>query len=116
MLFVSPVEPHKLDIDIGDAVKENTVKLVKCKASSANPHSSVDMRFFIGGIEQIYTKHEEIPKPGSDNGTEKTFVYPLTTDRGQNGKMAKCRLQWNGIYTEMEAEARLIIRCEYIKV
>ena len=93
---------------IEKAVKENTETLVECEVSSSNPASL--MEFYIGGIKQKYSK--QIQTPGSDNGINKTFVFVFTTDRSQNGKKARCRLQWNGTYIKNETEFILNITCE----
>ena len=109
--FVVPVSPDGLEVDIGNAVKENTEKSVKCKASSSNPASLVDMEFFIDEIKQTYKLPQVNKINGSNSGLVKTFAFTFTTDRSQNGKIAKCSLKWNGTYLT-KAEVNLNITCE----
>ena len=109
--FVLPVSPNRLEIDIGNAVMEHTEKSVTCKASSSNPASLVDMEFFIDGMKQTHILPQVNQINGSNSGLDKIFDYTFTTDRSQNGKIAKCSLKWNGTYLT-KAEANLNITCE----
>ena len=98
-------------MDITDPVMENTNTSVVCNASSANPHSSVDMEFWIGGTPKSTIKSQATTTPGSDNGTVKTFVFAFTTARNQDGKIAKCHLLWDGDYLNTTKEDYLNITC-----
>ena len=110
--FILPVKPTGLDLDIGEAVKENTEKSVQCKAYSANPASSVGMEFFINGKNQRDILPEIIETPGSDNGIIKTLVFMFESDRNQNGRSVRCRLLWDGTYIQKYTEGTLNITCE----
>ena len=101
-------------MNIGEAVKENTKKSVQCKANSSNPASLVSMGLFIDGKKAKYNITQEIETPGSDNGMVKTFVFMFSTNRSQNHKVVKCRLQWDGKYIKMETKAYLNITCEHL--
>ena len=111
VLFIS-VRPNGLDMDIGDAVKENTSASVACTSNSANPHSSVDIDFFIGATKQSHIKPQVTTTPGTDNGIVKTFVFNFTTARNQHGETATCHLLWDGDYTNTTRENYLNITCE----
>ena len=93
-------------------MKEGTNKSVECKASSANPSSSVDMEFLIDEKKQQYNKRQETEIRGPHSGMHKTFVFIFTTTRSQNEKAAKCQLQWDGKYIKMDAEDILNITCK----
>ena len=93
-------------------MKENTEITVECKANSSNPVRSVGMEFLIDGKQQRYNKHQETKTLGSNNGMVKSFAFTFTTNRSQNGKIAKCCLQWDGEYINMTEEAQLNIRCK----
>ena len=93
-------------------MKEGTYKSVECKASNANPSSSVDMEFLIDEKKQKYQKRQETVIPGPHNGTRNTFTFIFTTTRSQNEKPAKCKLQWDGKYIKMVAEDILNITCK----
>ena len=95
-----------------DAVMENTNTSVECKSNSANPHSSVDMEFFIDDIKISYIKPRVTTTHGTDNGIEKNFVFTFTTDKNQNGKTAKCHLLWDGDYINTTQGRYLNITCE----
>ena len=99
-------------MNIGKAAKEGTNKSVECKVSSSNPSTSVGMEFLIDGKKQKYNKSQETKTPGSHNGMLKTFAFTFTTDRSQNDKVAKCRLMWEGTFSQMEKEANLTITCK----
>ena len=96
---------------IGKAVKENTEKSVECKANSSNPVRSVDMEFLIDEKKEGYNELQQIEKRGANNGMVKSFTFTFATNRSQNGKVAKCRLQWEG-KQDIEKEARLNITCK----
>ena len=96
----------------GEAVKENTVKVVQCKAYSANSASSVGMELLIDGVNQTEFEPDVTHTHGAHNGMVKTFVFRFTTDRSQNGKMVTCRLLWDGTYSGLKKEDYLNITCE----
>ena len=98
-------------MDVGNAVKEQTQKSVKCEAGGSNPDNLVDIEFFIGETELVNIKPEVTRKRDSDNGIVKTFTYTFTTDRSQNKKIAQCSLKWNGTFIAM-TDASLNITCE----
>ena len=98
-------------MDIGSSVKEHAEKSVKCKASSSNPDSFVDIDFFINGTKQTDKKPQVSQTLGSNSGRVKTFTFTFTTDRNQHGKIAKCLLKWTGAEIKMK-EAILNITCK----
>ena len=102
-------------MNIGNAVKENKITSMKCKANSANPSSLVGMEFFIDSTRQSNIIPEATEIPGSDNGMVKTFVFTFKTDRNHNGMIARCHLLWDGDYTNEKREVYLNITCEYHK-
>ena len=101
-----------MDLEIGEAVKENTLQSVQCKANSANPASSVGMVLVIDGVNQTEIEPDVTETHGSDNGMVKAFEFRFTTDRCQNGKMVECHLLWNGRFMQINKEQPLNITCE----
>ena len=110
--FFISVKPTGLDLEIGEAVKENTLQSVECKVNSANPASSVGMVLVIDGVNQTEIEPDVTETHGSDNGMVKTFVFMFTTERSQNEKMVECRLLWDGTFIEIKKEQSLNITCE----
>ena len=101
-----------MDMEIGDAVKENTEQSVKCKAKSANPASSVDMQLFVDGTNYRQITPNITEMPGLNNGMVKAFLFRFITDRSQNEKIIKCHLLWDGKFTQTKKNDYLNITCE----
>ena len=99
-------------MEIGDAVKENMNTSLECHTNSANPASSADIELFIDATKQSYIISLITTRPSSDYGMIKTFVFTFSTDRNQNGKIARCHLFWDGSYINETKGDYLNITCK----
>ena len=97
-------------MNVPESVHENSNMEVTCRANSANPRSSVELKLLIDNEEQNITP-EISTLPGSYGGIIEIYVFIFMTSRGQHGKNIKCHLYWENRITD-NRETVLNILCE----